>query len=44
MHCELETVSQLATVLIERDWRLTTVESCTGGAIAQLLTSVAGSS
>ncbi|MBL6918867.1 CinA family protein [Gammaproteobacteria bacterium] len=44
MRSELETVSQLATVLVDRDWRLATVESCTGGSIAQLLTSVAGSS
>ncbi len=38
------TVNQLSTVLLKRRWRMCTVESCTGGWVAQVLTAVAGSS
>lgn len=39
-----KTIEQLASVLLARQWRLCTVESCTGGWVAQVLTDVAGSS
>ncbi|MBE30703.1 MAG: damage-inducible protein CinA [Acidiferrobacteraceae bacterium] len=43
-----EELSQIARkageILLERGWRLTTVESCTGGWICQVVTSLAGSS
>ncbi|PCH64904.1 MAG: damage-inducible protein CinA [Gammaproteobacteria bacterium] len=37
-------VEQIASLLVKRDWLLTTAESCTGGGVAQCLTSVRGSS
>jgi len=37
-------VEQLAAELSRRGWRLATAESCTGGGVAALLTSLAGSS
>jgi len=37
-------VSQLATALRQRGWRLATAESCTGGLIAAACTALAGSS
>lgn len=39
-----KTVDQLASSLLARQWRLCTVESCTGGWVAQVLTDIAGSS
>ena len=42
---ELEALSlQIAVELLARGWMLGTVESCTGGGVAQALTSVSGSS
>jgi len=35
---------KLAKYLIERDWRVVTAESCTGGGLAYELTSISGSS
>lgn len=37
-------VQALAAALLARGWWLTTAESCTGGGVAEALTSVAGSS
>lgn len=37
-------VGTLAAVLVERDWKLATAESCTGGWIAKCCTDVSGSS
>ena len=37
-------VVELSRVLVERDWRLATAESCTGGFIAKCCTDAAGSS
>lgn len=37
-------VQKLAEILIKRQWKLATAESCTGGMIASSLTDVAGSS
>ena len=37
-------ISRLASALLSKGWRLVTVESCTGGWIAETATSVAGSS
>ncbi len=39
-----ELVTQLGQLLISRDWRITTAESCTGGLIAGAMTDVSGSS
>ncbi len=42
---ELEDLAQeLGQLLMERGWRVTAAESCTGGWIAQCLTAIAGSS
>ncbi len=42
---ELERLAQeLGQLLLERGWRVTSAESCTGGLIAQCLTAIAGSS
>ena len=42
---ELEGLAQeLGQLLLERGWRVTAAESCTGGWIAQCLTAIAGSS
>lgn len=35
---------QIGELMVSRKWLLTTAESCTGGGIAQVVTSVAGSS
>lgn len=40
----LELARKLGEVLRQRRWRLTCAESCTGGGIAEAITSVAGSS
>lgn len=37
-------IEALAQKLLSKSWRIATAESCTGGGLAQLLTSVAGSS
>ncbi|HED38805.1 MAG TPA: CinA family protein [Chromatiales bacterium] len=37
-------VVQIAETLVSREWMLVTAESCTGGGVAQALTSLAGSS
>ena len=37
-------VDRLGRILLERGWRVTTAESCTGGLIAGALTEIAGSS
>jgi nicotinamide-nucleotide amidase len=37
-------VSQLASVLLEKRWHLSTAESCTGGLVAATITELAGSS
>lgn len=37
-------VEKIGTLLRERDWHLATAESCTGGLIGHLITSVSGSS
>ena len=39
-----ESTEKLAQLLLDRNWRMATVESCTGGWIAQSLTSLSGSS
>lgn len=39
-----ELANRAGTSLVERNWKIATVESCTGGWIAEALTSVAGSS
>lgn len=39
-----QTVSNLATALLQRGWMLATAESCTGGMIAAACTDIAGSS
>lgn len=45
MNVDLDrTVERLASSLLARQWRLCTVESCTGGWVAQVLTDLAGSS
>ncbi|MFL6694329.1 MAG: CinA family protein [Ramlibacter sp.] len=36
--------AELATVLLEREWKMATAESCTGGLIAASCTDLAGSS
>ena len=36
--------AQVGRLLGEKGWRVTTAESCTGGGVAYLLTSIAGSS
>jgi nicotinamide-nucleotide amidase len=41
---EMETLTQLATLLKEKGWMLATAESCTGGLIAAACTDLAGSS
>ena len=37
-------IEKLATLLLTKQWRLVTAESCTGGLIATALTAIAGSS
>jgi nicotinamide-nucleotide amidase len=37
-------VTQLSKKLLTREWKMVTAESCTGGGLAYLLTSLAGSS
>lgn len=37
-------VMQLASLLLQRQWRMATAESCTGGMVAQYVTDLAGSS
>ncbi len=37
-------VEQLATQLVDRNWSITTAESCTGGGIGRALTAMSGSS
>ncbi len=37
-------VTELADLLIEKSWSVTTAESCTGGLVAAALTDIAGSS
>lgn len=37
-------IEQIAAQLQQKNWLMTTAESCTGGGVAQCLTSVAGSS
>ena len=45
MHSELETTArELAELLQKKELRLATAESCTGGWVSQLLTSIPGSS
>lgn len=39
-----DAVVQIAETLVSREWMLVTAESCTGGGVAQALTSLAGSS
>ncbi len=39
-----ESTEKLAQLMLDRNWRMATVESCTGGWIAQSLTSLSGSS
>jgi len=39
-----ESTEKLAQLMLDRNWRMATVESCTGGWIAQCLTSLSGSS
>lgn len=42
---ELEALAaELGSALLRQGWQLTTAESCTGGWLAQVVTSVAGSS
>jgi nicotinamide-nucleotide amidase len=36
--------SRLGAVLVARDWKVATAESCTGGGVAEAITRVAGSS
>jgi nicotinamide-nucleotide amidase len=40
----LKLTTQLADLLIQREWKLTTAESCTGGGLAFYLTQISGSS
>ena len=40
----IQAVENLAAALIERNWRLATAESCTGGWVAKCCTDVSGSS
>ncbi|MCK5893948.1 MAG: nicotinamide-nucleotide amidohydrolase family protein [Endozoicomonadaceae bacterium] len=45
MQQEIEAISQqLGQVLLAKGWRVATAESCTGGWVAEAITSVAGSS
>jgi nicotinamide-nucleotide amidase len=37
-------IEELAKILLNKQWRLTTAESCTGGLVATSLTALAGSS
>ena len=37
-------IRELSERLVSKHWRITTAESCTGGGLAQLLTSIPGSS
>jgi nicotinamide-nucleotide amidase len=37
-------IEELAKILLKKQWRLSTVESCTGGLVAASLTALAGSS
>ena len=40
----VELARQVGQIILERGWRLATVESCTGGWVAKTITSVPGSS
>ncbi|MDA8622192.1 nicotinamide-nucleotide amidohydrolase family protein [Psychrosphaera sp.] len=40
----IEALEKLATQLIEKNWTVTTAESCTGGGISSAITELAGSS
>ncbi len=40
----VELARQVGQIMLERDWLLATVESCTGGWVAKAITSVPGSS
>jgi len=40
----MKVIDQLANLLMQRQWKLVTAESCTGGGLAFALTSLAGSS
>ncbi|MDP7523047.1 MAG: CinA family protein [Arenicellales bacterium] len=40
----VELARQVGQIMLERGWRLATVESCTGGWVAKTITSVPGSS
>ena len=40
----VELAGQVGAIMLERGWRLATVESCTGGWVAKTITSVPGSS
>ncbi len=42
--CTKDLVSQLASALLKKQWRLSTAESCTGGLVAAAITELAGSS
>ena len=42
--CTQDLVSQLASALLKKQWRLSTAESCTGGLVAAAITELAGSS
>jgi nicotinamide-nucleotide amidase len=42
--CTQDLVSQLASSLLKKQWRLSTAESCTGGLVATAITELAGSS
>jgi len=44
MHDDSLIATKLGQLLIGRQWTITTAESCTGGGIASVITSVAGSS
>ncbi len=45
MQTEIRTLSEkLGDVLLDKQWHVTTAESCTGGGIAQAITAVPGSS
>ena len=39
----VELARQVGQIMLERDWLLATVESCTGGWVAKAITSVPGS-
>lgn len=41
---DIERASTLGRLLLERDWTISTAESCTGGLIGHLLTEISGSS